>query len=229
MDNEFEIAGRRIFADGSFDYVYLYSDMGGIANPHNDALYPAVTYNPQDDEWLIVWMGNEFYSGFLYPEYEIFGQFVKFDIGGIPEIGVNDFRISDMGPDESTNYAGKFPDVAYDPYHKLYLVVWSGDDNTPPLVEAELEIFGQLIDAESRAEVGLNDFRLSDMGPDGDIFYHANEPTLSYSGTISNTNRSFLVVWSGDDNTPPLVEAEGEIFGQRYGSEILAFLPLIVK
>jgi hypothetical protein len=225
MDDEFEISGRRIFADRSFDHIYLYSDMGGIYNNDYIAFSPAVTYNPQDDEWLIVWAGNEYYSPISFGEYEIFGQFVKFDVGGLPEIGVNDFRISDMGPDENTNYSSAIPDVAYDPHRKLYLVVWRGSDNTPPLVEGEFEIFGQLIDAESRAEVGYNDFRLSDMGPDGDILYHAERPSVSFS----DTNSSFLVVWYGDDNTAPLVSDELEIFGQRYAHELLTFLPLIVK
>jgi hypothetical protein len=233
VDDEFEISGRRIFTDRSFDYIYLYSDMGGIANPYYDATHPAVTYNPQDDEWLIVWMGNEFYSGLLLPELEIYGQFVKFGMGGIPQIGVNDFRISDMGPNESLDYLAFWPDVAYDPQSKKYLVVWKGDDDSGDLVKDEFEIFGQLIDAETRAEIGHNDFRISDMGPNGDILYYASRPSLSFSGTISDTNGSFLVVWYGDDNTAPLVSDELEIFGQRYGqhygSELLAFLPLIMK
>jgi small nuclear ribonucleoprotein (snRNP)-like protein len=225
VDDEFEISGRRIFADRSFDYIYLYSDMGVITNPYNDAYLPAVAYNPQDDEWLIVWMGNEFYSGLLHPEYEIYGQFVKFDIGGFPGIGDNDFRISDMGPDENLNYQAFRSDVAYDPQSKKYLVVWGGDDDSGNLVNDEFEIFGQLIDAESRAEIGHNDFRLSDMGPAGSLIYQADWPSVAFS----NTNRSFLVVWKGDDDSGDLVNNEFEIFGQRYGSELLAFLPLLVK
>lgn len=220
MDDEFEISGRRIFADGSFDYVYLYSDMGGIYNKDYDAFEPAVTYNPDKDEWLIVWWGNEDIPVAGNPEYEIYGQFVKFGMGGIPQIGVNDFRISDMGPDGYPNYSGESPDIAYDTNKQLYLVVWHGD-----LTENELETFGQLIDADSREEVGFNDFRLSDMGPDGNEFFDAAMSSVAFS----NTDNNFLIVWGGDDDTAPLVNNEHEIFGQRYAPLLPVFLPLAIK
>ena len=59
-----------------------------------------------------------------------------------PEVGTNDFRISDMGPDGDATFGGGFPAVAYNPTANEYLVVWSGSDNTGALVTGELEIFG---------------------------------------------------------------------------------------
>jgi hypothetical protein len=60
--------------------------------------------------------------------------------------------------------------------------------------------------------VGVNDFRLSDMGPDGNTNYGAFEPAVAYNGAANE----YLVVWSGDDNNAPLVKGEYEIFGQRF-------------
>ena len=39
------------------------------------------------------------------------------------------------------------PHVAFSPTSNEYLVVFEGDDDTPPLVDGESEIFGQRLDA----------------------------------------------------------------------------------
>lgn len=62
-------------------------------------------------------------------------------------------------------------------------------------------------------EIGTNDFRLSDMGPDGNAGFYAFEPAIAYN----STNSEYLVVWRGNDNTGKLV-GEYEIFGQRWSN-----------
>jgi hypothetical protein len=37
------------------------------------------------------------------------------------------------------------------------------------------------------------------------------------------------VVWQGDDNTPPLMSDEFEIFGQRFKDTSQGYLPLVLK
>ncbi|HNJ44403.1 MAG TPA: hypothetical protein PKZ53_28235, partial [Acidobacteriota bacterium] len=128
-----------------------------------------------------------------------------------PEIGTNDFRISDMGPDGDANFDALNASVAYNSTNNEYLVVWDGEDNTSPLVDGESEIFGQRVNAATGAEIGVNDFRISDMGPNGDAAYDAFNPSVAYN----STNNEYLVVWSGDDNTAPFVDNEFEIYGQR--------------
>lgn len=96
-----------------------------------------------------------------------------------PEIGASDFRISDMGPDGDPKFNVFDPAIAYNSINNEYLVVWSGTDNTGLLVDSESEIFGQRINAETGAEVGENDFRLSDMGPDGDPNFVARAPAVA--------------------------------------------------
>ncbi len=96
-----------------------------------------------------------------------------------------------------------------DSFDNEYMVIWSGDDNTMPLVNNEYEIFGQRITTAGN-EIGDNDFRISDMGPDGYYYYGAHTPALTYTDQALNT---YLTVWSGDDNTET-VDDELEIFGR---------------
>jgi hypothetical protein len=225
-DDEFEIWGRRILSDGSLDDTFLFSDMGGVFDADYDAFSPAVTFNPGKNEWLVVWSGNEYFSSIVGAEIEIFGQFVKYSSATNPEVGDNDFRISDMGLDLSASHTAKLPAVAFDPLSRKYLVVWEGDDNTAPLVDDEFEIFGQLIDADTRSETGESDFRLSDMGPDRNTFFSAMTAAVASAGTEGR----FLVLWSGDDDIKPLVNYEYEVFGQLYGQQLESlYLPLTSK
>ena len=124
-----------------------------------------------------------------------------------PEIGTNDFRISDMGPDGNAAFDGFTPAVAYNSTNNEYLVVWQGDDNTSPLVDNENEIFGQRITAATGAEIGVNDFRISDMGADGNTVFAAAVPNAIFN----NTNNESLVVWRGDDTT----NDENEIYQKK--------------
>jgi hypothetical protein len=168
-----------------------------------------VAYNPTNNEYLVVWGGDDNTGLLVSGESEIFGQ--RLDAATGAEVGANDFRISDLGPDGNPNFDAFRPAVAYNGANNRYLVTWEGDDNTPPLVDDESEIFGQQLNAATGAEVGANDFRLSDLGPDGDKNFEANSSAVAYNGV----NNEYLVVWYGNDNTPPLANDELEIFGQR--------------
>jgi hypothetical protein len=170
-------------------------------------------------------MGCDSSSGLSCGQSEIYGQRVAGSSG--TEIG-EDFVLSDMGPASSTLYNAHDPDVAYNQADNEYLVVWWGNDDLPQLYLLESEIYAQRVDATTGAEIGDNDFRLSDMGPDGDSNYYASSPSVAYGGVNSQT----LVVWEGDDNTPPLEEGEVEIFGQRFATSVgdyRLFLPLVWK
>jgi hypothetical protein len=58
--------------------------------------------------------------------------------------------------------------------------------------------------------VGANDFRISDMGPDGDTAFQAARPALPANPRADE----YLVIWEGDDDTGTLDDDEDEIFGQ---------------
>jgi cytoskeletal protein CcmA (bactofilin family) len=217
---EFEIFGQRLNAAtgaevGANDFRL--SDMGPDGNTAFEARVPAVAYNSSNNEYLVVWRGDDDTAPLVNNEYEIFGQRLNAATGA--EVGANDFRLSDMGPDGNTAFNATFPAVAYNSANNEYLVVWYGDDDTAPLVDGELENFGQRLNAATGAEVGANDFRLSDMGPDGNSSFDAFNSAVAYN----SANNECLVVWSGDDDTAPLVDDEFEIFGQRFA------FPAVVK
>jgi hypothetical protein len=185
------------------------SDMGGVEDPgYRVEYYSEAAYNSTNNEYLVVWFGDDNSGSLVDNEWEIFGQRIDADTG--LEVGGNDFRISDMGPDGDASYEAGYPDVAYSATDNEYLVVWHGEDNTGGLVDGEIEIFGQRIDGSTGAEVGDNDFRISDMGGSGDSAYGATFPAVVYNAAEGE----YLVVWSGDDDAGGLVSGEHEIFGQ---------------
>src|SRR5262249_41044533 len=156
------------------------------------AYNPAVAYNGTANEYFVVWSGDDTTND----EFEIYGQRIAAPNG--VEVGADDFRISDMGPDGNETFDAQEPAVAYNGTANEYLVAWSGDDNTGPLENEEYEIFGQRLNAPTGAEVGANDVRLSDMGPDGNEGAWAFSPAVAFNGT----GNEYLVVWNGSD--PPL-------------------------
>ena len=63
------------------------------------AFNPALAYNSLNNEYLVVWQGDDSTDG----EFEIFGQRLNAATGA--GIGANDFRLSDMGPRHGDKYA----------------------------------------------------------------------------------------------------------------------------
>lgn len=216
VDNEFEIYGQLVNATtGALSGSRIrISDMGPDGNTNYSASQSAVTFNSQQNEFLVVWAGDDNTGSLVDNEFEIYGQ--RITLAGA-ETGINDFRISDMGPDGSTLYNAFAPDVAWNSANNQYMVVWHGDDNNLPFVDNELEIFIQRLDGVTGGPVGVNDAQISDMGPNGDVNYRGQNPSIAALGS------NYLIVWQGDDNTAPLVDNENEIFGQlitNAGAEI---------
>ncbi len=210
VNNEYEIWGQRVDAatGALIGAAIRISDMGPNGNANYGAYSPAVAYNSADNQYLVVWQGDDDTGALVDGEIEIYGQRINAATG--VEVGTNDFRVSDMGPDGDTAYGAFGPAVAYNSLGNQYLVVWYGDDDAGSLVDGEYEIFGQRLSATGGA-VGTNDFRISDMGPDGDVNYDALDPAVAYN----STDDEYLVVWEGDDNNAGFVDNEFEIFGQR--------------
>jgi hypothetical protein len=211
FDGEFEVFGQRLTADTALQIGtndFRITDVGPAGSPVNSAGSPDVVHNSTDNQYLVVWT-NEGLGGLDNNEHEMYGQ--RLSSTGA-QIGTNDFRISQTGPDGDPAYDVFSSAVAYNQTSNEYLVVWSGDDNTPPLVDSEEEIFGQRLSATGGA-IGADDFRISDMGPNGDPEYGAFSPAVAYN-PVSN---EYLVVWEGDDNAAT-VDEEFEVFGQRLSS-----------
>ncbi len=216
VDEEFEIFGRRVMADGTTPAAeFRISNMGPDADDRWDAMRPAIAYNSYRDCYLVIWTGSD-----NHYEREIYGQLLG-PTGS--QRGNDDFRISDMGPDGDNTFYVSFADITYNSQTDEYLVVWSGEDDTAPLQNGKIEIFGQrlkhaLIAPSVISQSGANDFRISQTGTSTNRQSHS--PVVTYN----SQDNEFLVVWSSDGpETGPLAQNEYEIFGQRlneFGEEI---------
>lgn len=176
------------------------------------ALYPAVAYNAAQNEYFVVWQGeDDVHAGAA----EIFAR--RLDAATGKGLALDAIRVSDMGGnDADAGFDAQRPAVAYNGLAGEYLVVWEGDDDTAPHVEGASEIFGQRLSAETGEAMGTNDFAISDMGgSDAATAFGAHRPALAFNETHSE----YLVVWLGDDDTSGLVDNEFEIFGQRLDAE----------
>ena len=191
------------------------SDMGTADGATFDASDPAVTYNRANNEYLVVWAGDDDTGALVDGEFEIYGQ--RLDATDGSEQGTNDFRISNIGTDGSRWFGAVDPAVTYNSIGHEYLVVWQGD--SLDLTNSNFEIYGQRLHATMAAEVGSNDFRISDMGSvDGDHDYDAESPSVVHN----ERDNEYLIVWSGDDDTSPLANNEFEIYGQRLSGSVCA-------
>ncbi len=215
--SKFEILGQRLSEIGTAqgDNDFRISDMGATGAELNfSAFRPAVAFNSAENEYLVVWHGDDDVGGLVRFELEIFGQ--RLDENGA-EQGNNDFRISDTGGTGDNSFGTSDPAVAFNSVDNEYLVVWYADDNVGGLVNNEREIFGQRLN-ESGAAQGSNDFRISDMGGTGDNPFDAFGPAVAFS----SAGNQFLVVWEGDDDAGTLADDDFEIYGQRLAKPLFA-------
>ena len=130
---ENEIFGQRLDSAGDatgVDDFRISHEQGTFS-----AFSPSVAYDPAAREYLVAWGGHIGTSGA-----EIWAQ--RLSQAGA-EVGASDVRVSEMGPDGSPSYQGSAAAVAADPGAGEYFVVWHGDDDSAPLVDDEVEIFGQ--------------------------------------------------------------------------------------
>lgn len=214
VDEELEIWAQRVYSTavlvGSNMRV---SDMGGTGDPAYDALAADVAYNTTDHQYLVVWQGDDDAVGLVDDEFEIYGQRMDQNLGGL---GANDARISDAGGDGDAAYGAFSPSVAYNSVDNEYLVVWMGDDNVGGLVDNETEVFSQRMNA-TLGGLGSNDYRLTDVGGVGNATYRVTwGPDLAYNAL----NNEYMVTWSGEDTVDGMVNNEEEVFVQRMTADI---------
>ena len=210
IDNDFEVFGQRLTATGSeigandFRISTRGSGADGLAIAH-----PTVVYNSAAGEYLVVWSSG-FDRDFMLL-FEIYVQRLGTD--GTEQGG--DSRISDRL--EVSRFKANYPGVVYNPIDSEYIVSWSLDSDFEDS-RIESEVYGQRLDGTSASEIGENDFRISDMGSAEDLNYKSFDTAIAYN----SRDNEYLVVWSGDDDTDPLVNNEREIFGQRLTGQLEA-------
>jgi hypothetical protein len=215
---DYEVYARRVSAAGvPIGAPVQVSQMVDPINTHIlDAFNSAVAYNPTAGEYLVVWEGDDMDEGRVDEEFEIFGQRLS---ATAAEIGTNDFRISGMGPNGSTFYDAREPDVVYNPVDDEYLVVWNADDDAPPHADNEYEVYVQRLDGATGAELGEDDRRITSLGPPGDDNFLVTAPMVAHDPFRDE----YLVVFVGAAFAPAPFQWDLEIFGQRLdasGAEI---------
>ena len=216
-----EIYAQRINAstNATIGSLIKVSAMGPSGDTKYDARKPDIAYNPQTNEYMVVWYGDtNSVSGAntVEGEFEIWGRRINASNGQF--IGAQ-FKISDMGPTANRSYDAIDPAIAYNEINNNFMVVWRGEDGSLSNAIGEFEIYGQQLNANGN-QIGVNDFKISSMGADGQPIYDAYSPAIAYN----KTNNEFMVVWYGDNNTNGHVSGEFEIYGQRLnassGSEV---------
>lgn len=134
----------------------------------------------------------------------------------IGEIGPDDFRISNMGPDFYQNYDAYNAQVAYNPMENEFLVVWRGNKSQycrPSPCYQAFDIWGQRINATTGAEVGENDFRISNLNPDIP-FEHPSNPWMPAVSYNSNRNEYLVAFLCTGGICGQRLNAQGEQIGQ---------------
>lgn len=209
--DHFQIYGQRLDEKGMEvgPNDFPLSSMGpGIVSPGYSAFDPSVAFNPDANEYLVVWGGTDGDFPAVPIEAEVFGQRLDGSTGA--EIGADDFRISEMGPPGNSSYGAGDPYVVYNPARQEYLVVFRAEDDAGALAEGEFELYGQRLSGAAAAEVGPDDFRITDVGSDGDTKYAAWGPAVAWNSAAD----TYLVAWSGDEDLGAVVDYEFEVYGQ---------------
>ena len=225
VENEYEIWGKRVqWDDSPAGPQQRISDMGADGNYSYAAYDPAAAYNPGADQYLVVWSGAEELGDPFGLMLEVYGQMLHYDaLGDLAEVVPNDFQITYLQQEGYRMDRALDPVAAYNTRSDLFLVLWHGDYDLPPLARGEFEIYGQLVDSESSLLQPL-EFRLSQVGQDGDVEHDADSPAVA-----AGKGHSFLAVWHSNPGTAPLSQVEQEIFGQFYTSLTPDLLPVIMK
>lgn len=187
-----EIHGQIVGADGSETGTDFVISEQSSSNAAFDAKQAAVAWNAANNQYLVVWSGDES-AGHA----EIYGQFVGAD-GSIPGGTLANFKIS------TTTAGAAFdavdPRVAYNATSGEFVVVWEAPDTT----EGDQRVWLQRLDA-SGAAVGSVVEVSSGMTAGRD----AVDPDVAI-----DDDGKILVVWRSNEDDA----ADREIFGRLFTS-----------
>ena len=173
------VSASETFRDRTSDVTWGDVRLGAVlVLDARGATLPAYLHAEADQTWIVV--DGAALATAAYP--------VLVD----PEIGPDDFRISDMGPDGDSLFDAVEPKVAYNATDNEFLVVWEADDNQDGVIDDETEIFGQRLSAAG-APSGTNDFRITTVGGSGDGSTDAKNPDVAWN----STDNEYLVVFQG--------------------------------
>ena len=165
---------------------------------------PEVAYNPEDNEYLVVWESDGLTE--LRGVSDIYGQRLNGTTGDL--VGIS-FRISTQ-TDANKNHGANRPKIVYNRTSHEYMVVWYGTGlyGAP---DKFFEVYGQRLSRTGNL-MGTN-FRISRTADLGKI----NTSIVRSSGPCdvawNSTTNEYLVVWKGMGEPEDVVKME--IYGQR--------------
>jgi Bacterial Ig domain len=146
VKGEVEVFGQLLGADGSFIGSRIrISDMGPDGDTNYAAFRARLIYNPNADQYLATWHGDDNTPPQVDNELETWGQVLAADG---TQVGTNDFRVSHDGTDGSVDSAANRPSVDYNSATCDYATVWNtGKIGDFGGVSEEREVFGSRISA----------------------------------------------------------------------------------
>ncbi len=191
---EDEIYGQLIDADGmAIGGNFRISDMGTDGLTAFDALDPAVSYNPTDNEYLVVWRGDDSVDG----EFDVWAQ--RITAAGA-EIGTNDVQVTSVG----TSRDAEAPDVTWSSASNEYLIVYPADLLT---TDNQVEVYAQRMSNLAALVGGATQVTaVAAM----DSAYDARQSTVAYD----SLHDQYLVAYQAD-NPNMTTSGEEEIFAQH--------------
>jgi len=173
-------------------------------NGDRSAGFAEVAFNPDDNEYLVVWESNGLTE--LRVVRDIYGRRIS---GASNErIGI-DFRISSQS-DANKNHSANGPKVVYNATAHEYLVIWYGSGlfDSP---DKFFEVYGQRLSRTGKAIGSI--FRISfttDLGKVNTSFVRGSSDV---DVAWNSTNNEYLVIWKGMGEPEDYVKME--IYGQR--------------
>ncbi len=176
-----------------------------------------IVYNPDFDEYLIVFSHSDPAEGIVAESYEMFGR--RIDAAGNP-LGVGKFRISysdfvdrftQAGANINCGFQGQClevarPGVTYSAADQAYVVAWSGTVDVRR--DGDREVFVRQFRAGADPAPQPEQTQISDMGSDDTAY-------LGLLPMIGSTPDGLLAVWWGDDNANGGIDDKFELWGQR--------------
>lgn len=176
IDQEEDVYARRVSRGGGplGEQLRVSAPQPGGHPQFQSVNRPAVAYNPDRDEYLVVWSVDT--TGSF--NFVVYAQRLN---GRGEEIGVDDFALS--APED----AAIGPQVAYNRRTRQYIVVWDGEPGS-----SRPEIYRLLLDGRA-GPLAARAKRISQMRSGGDEFARANAPAVA----VDSESGMSLVVWDG--------------------------------
>lgn len=221
VDNEFEIFGQRLAADGTLiDDRMRLSDMGPDGDTNFRASRPQVAYNSQDNQYLVVWEGDDNTGNLVEDEFEIFGQRLLFDRNNVLQERSLEFFISSAGGFGNAAIDAGRPEVVYNPNSHTFLIIWQQvNDSSPIVVEERFSIFAELIDASTSVRLGIDDFEIFRGSTIGQLSISLNSRDNQYLIAWNATNRDLFIQILAADGNPiagPRMIYQGQSSASRF-------------